>query len=61
MLNMQGCAVSDPGEGGEGGDRWKSGEGVRERGGERGISKKRTSVGHDYYHRIVTVLAAIHH
>jgi hypothetical protein len=53
MLNMQGCVVSDPGEGGGGGgeggegigeSRKKSGEGLRERGGERGAGKIHTSI-----------------
>lgn len=38
MQNMQGCVVSDPEVGGGGEDR-RSVEGVRERGGERGIGK----------------------
>lgn len=39
MINMQGCAVSDPEVGGGGEDRRRSVLGVRERGGERGIGK----------------------
>ena len=53
MLNMQGCVVSDPGEGGGGGggggegigeSRKKSGEVLRERGGDRGAGKTHTSI-----------------
>ena len=50
MLNMQGCVVSDPGEGGGGGgegigeSRKKSGELLRERGGDRGVGKTHTSI-----------------
>ena len=50
MLNMQGCVVSDPGEGGGGGgegigeSRKKSGEVLRERGGDRGAGRTHTSI-----------------
>ena len=50
MLNMQGCVVSDPGEGGGGGgegigeSRKKSGELLRERGGDRGVGKTHRSI-----------------